>query len=248
MSVHLEGRMSVQAAIDAGRRSFESILVRDDADERLNEVLAAARKKKIPVRRVSESELDEVAHGKTHGGLIALCSERTPDPEPALDAILDREKAPFLLLIEGVEDPRNFGFTLRTAEALGIHAVILKKHAWDFDETALCRASSGAFERMCVVRTGREDGLLERLKKRGLAVWACVPNVMGTPYDADLRGPLVLAVGGEKRGLSGAVRSQCTGFMRIPMKAGATSLSMDHAAAIVMAEAARQRRSESVGE
>lgn len=244
MSAHLEGRMSVMAALQAGRRRIESIWVRNDAEPgKFDEVLELAKKKKVPVRQVAAAELDTIAHAKTHGGLIAMTEPRPSDTEKDVDAILAAEKAPFLLLLEGIDDDRNLGFTLRTAEALGVHAVIVKRRDWDVDETGVSRSSAGAFERMCIVRTDREDGLLERLKSKGFAIWGCVPNVMGTIHQADLKGPIVLAVGGEKRGLSGAVRGLCTGFMRIPMKPGVTSLSMSHAAAIAMAEVVRQRLS-----
>lgn len=240
--IHLEGRLSVRAAIETGRRKVDSVLVGEGAsEEKLEDVLAAAKRKGIPVRRVPTSTLEEIVHGKTHGWIVAMCSERTPDPESALDPILAGREPPFLLLLEGVDDARNFGATLRTAEALGVHAVILKKREWDFDETAVMRASSGAFERLTVVKTQREDGLLERLKARGLAIWACIANARRSIYEADFRTPMILAVGGEKRGLSGAARSICTGLLKIPTKPGATSLTMSHAAAILMAEAARQR-------
>lgn len=242
MTIHLEGRMSVQAAIEAGRRKIEKVLLGDDTDpERVREALDAAKRRGIPVKKTPRTEIDEIAHGKTHGGIVAICSERPPDPETALDTILEREPLPFLVLLDGVEDTRNLAYILRTAEALGVHAVLLRKHNWDFDETDLSRTSSGSYERMCIVKVDREGELLQRLKTRGLSLWACVPNVMGTIYQSDLRTPLVLVIGGEKRGISGTVRAICTGFMRIPMKPGSTSLSMSHAAAIVMAEVLRQR-------
>lgn len=242
LPMHLEGRLSVQAAIDAGRRKIEKVLLGADTDEeRVREALDAAKRRGIPVQRMPRTEIDEIAHGKTHGGLVAICSERPPDPEDALTTILERETVPFFLLIDGVEDTRNFAYILRTAEALGVHAVLLRKHNWDFDETDLSRTSSGAYERLCVVKVDREGALLRRLRDKGLALWACVTNVMGTIYQADLKTPLVLVIGGEKRGISGTVRAICTGFMRIPMKPGSTSLSMSHAAAIVMAEVLRQR-------
>ncbi len=242
--MHLEGRLSILAALTTGRRRVAQVLVsRDAKPEKVAGVLEAARARHVPVRKVEAGELDRLAHGKTHGGLVAVCDARAPDDEAALGRILDRERSPLLLMLEGADDARNLGSVLRTAEALGVHAVLVRKREWDFDETDVMRASSGAFERLCVVRFDHEDGLTARLKSRGLAILACVPNVMGTIYEADLARPVVLAVGGEKRGLSGTLRGECTGFVRIPMKAGATSLTMQDAAAIIVAEAMRQRSS-----
>jgi len=239
---HLEGRLSVQAVMEAGRRTIEKLLVSNTAnEEKLEEVLKAARERNIPVQRVASEELDAIAHAKTHGGLLALCEPRRPDGEAELDAVLARERSPLMLLLEGVDDARDFGSVLRSGEALGVHAVLLRKREWDFDETDVMRSSSGAFERLCIVRFDHEDGLVERMKTRGLAVLACVPNVMGTVFDQELATPVVIAVGGEKRGLSGTLRAKCTGFMRIPMKAGSTSLTMRDAVAVVLGEAMRQR-------
>jgi 23S rRNA (guanosine2251-2'-O)-methyltransferase len=230
------------AAIEAGRRKIEKLLVaRDARDEKLADVLKAARDRRIPVERVEAAELDAIAHAKSHGGLVALCEARRPEGVAELDALLARERRPLLLLLEGVDDARDLGSVLRSADALGAQAVLLRKREWDFDETDVMRSSSGAFERLCVVRFDHEEGLVERLKSRGLAVLACVPNVMGTIYEQDLAAPAVVAIGGEKRGLSGTLRAKCTGFMRIPMKAGSTSLTMRDAAAVVLGEAMRQR-------
>ena len=241
--MHLEGRMSVQAAFAAGRRTIQSILVGNEAsEEKLEDVLAEARRRGIPVKHVPETTLDQLAHGRTHGGLLAICTGRPPDEVSVLESIFAGSDPAFLLLLEGADDPRNLGWTLRTAEALGVHGVLLKRRNWDLDETAVMRASSGAFDRLRILQVAREDGMIDGLRSRGLSIWSCLPHERRSVYDADLRSPLVLAVGGEKRGLSGEVRDRCTGFLSIPTMPGATSLSMSHAAAILMAEVTRQRR------
>lgn len=241
--MHLEGRTTIEAALQAGRRRIEVILVKDGShEEKLTELFAAAERRGVAVKRVAAAELDAVAHGKSHGGVVALCRPLAPMPEPDLLNAIDGSKAPaLLLLIDGSEDGRNLGFTLRSAEAFGATAILLKKHVFDFDETEVSRASSGAFERLPLVRIDRETELLRELRRRGLELVACVAGAKRTIHDLDLRGPLLLAVGGEKRGLSGAVRDECTRFARIPTASAATSLSMSHAAAVVLAEAARQR-------
>jgi 23S rRNA (guanosine2251-2'-O)-methyltransferase len=150
---------------------------------------------------------------------------------------------PLLLLLEGVQDERNLGFTLRSAEALGATAVLMKKHVFEFDETEVSRTSSGAFERLPLVRIDRETELLHEFERRRLVLVGCIGRAERTIYDVDLRGPALLCVGGEKRGLSAAVRAECTVFARIPMASAATSLPMSHAAAVLLSEAARQRRS-----
>lgn len=242
--IHLEGRVTVEAALAAGRRRISVILLKEGAhEEKLEELLAAAARRNVAIKRVPAAELDALAHGRSHGGVLALCVSLKPIEERELLSLLDGSAtAPLLLLLDGTEDERNLGFTLRSAEALGATAVLVKKHVLDYDETELSRASSGAFERLPLVRIDRETELLRELRRRGFALVACVAGAKRSVWDLDLRGPVALCVGGEKRGLSGAVREECTLFARIPMESAVTSLSMSHAAAILLAEAARQRR------
>jgi 23S rRNA (guanosine2251-2'-O)-methyltransferase len=240
---HLEGRQSVLAALKAGRRKFQAVLINHGAHlEKLQEILDVAAQRGVPVRQADSKELDALAHGATHGGVLAVC---TPKPRTTPDELLDMvdglAEPPLLLLLEGVEDARNLGFTLRSAEALGVHAVMIKKHLWDLDPVEIARPSSGAYERLPLVQFEDID-LLRQLQRRGLRLYGCVAGAKRTIYDTNLAGPAILAVGGEKRGLSGAVRSVCDRFVSIPSVGEATSLSLSHASAIIMAEAMRQRR------
>lgn len=238
---HLEGRHSVVAALRAFQRRFQVILIRGGVhSDRVREIVELAEQRQVPVRYVASEELNSLAHGATHGGVIAICS---PKPRVTAEELLDRigsgESGP-LLLLEGVDDARNLGFTLRSAEALGAKAVLIKKHLWDFDPVEVARPASGAFERLALVQI---DGLkpLKSLRQRGFRLIGLIAGARQSLYASDLRGPCVLAIGGEKRGLSGAVRSICDVLVKIPMLSPAGSLSLSHAAAIVLAEAARQR-------
>jgi 23S rRNA (guanosine2251-2'-O)-methyltransferase len=238
---HLEGRQSVLAGLAARQRRFEVILLNQWAhEEEIRDVLDAARAAGVPVKRVARRELDAMAHGATHGGVLALCSAKPLTTAAELLKILERDHCPLLLLIEGVEDARNLGFTLRSAEALGARAVLIKKHLWNFDPTEVARPASGAFERLPLVQV-EDTELLENLRSRGLHLWGCVGGAKRTIYDLNLTEGVILAIGGEKRGLSGAVRRICDGIVAIPTMPGKSSLPMSHAAAVVLAEANRQR-------
>jgi 23S rRNA (guanosine2251-2'-O)-methyltransferase len=240
---HLEGRQSVLAALAARKRRFEVVLVSQGThEEKIRDVLDAAAALAVPVKRVASAKLDAMAHGATHGGVLAVCSAKPLTSEAELLEMVERaSRPPLLLLIEGVEDARNLGFTLRSAEALGALAVLIKKHVWDFDPIEVARPASGAFERLPLVKF-ENTGLLEQLRTRGIKLLGCIAGVKRTIYEVDLSGGVILAIGGEKRGLSGAVRGLCDGLMTIPTEAGAASLPLSHAAAVVMSEANRQRR------
>lgn len=222
----LEGRICALAALEAGRRRIDSVLLRQGIrDDTVRDLLDAAALRGVPVRRVREEALDAQAHGKTHGGVLALAE---PLPPASLPPAVD-----FLLLLDGVDDSRNLGYALRSAEAFGVQAVLLRRRAWDFDGGDVSRASSGAYERLPVVIGDQVPG--------GLALVGCLAGVKKTIYDEDLRRPLALAIGGEKRGLSAQVRDRCDSLVTIPTRDGAPSLSLTHAAAVAMAEVARQR-------
>jgi 23S rRNA (guanosine2251-2'-O)-methyltransferase len=239
---HLEGRQSVLAALRARQRKFQVILVSHGAHrEKFQDVLDLAEELSVPVKFVDRKELDAMAHGHTHGGIVALAGAKPRmNVEQLLEMIDSLKVPPLLLLIEGVEDARNLGFTLRSAEALGVHAVLIKKHLWDFDPVEVARPASGAYERLPLVQIDTVDPLAQ-LQRRGLKLFGCIAGAKRTIYDVNLAGPTILAIGGEKRGLSGAVRSLCNRFVTIPVAGEATSMSLSHASCIIMAEAMRQR-------
>jgi 23S rRNA (guanosine2251-2'-O)-methyltransferase len=240
----LEGRQSILAALKARQRRFQVILIRQGAHaEKFREVLDLAASLRVPTRYVDSRELDALAHGSSHGGIVAVCS---PKPRAAPDELLALVDSlagpPLLLLLEGIDDARNLGFTLRSADALGVHAVLIKKHLWDFDAVEIARPASGAYERLTLAQIDTTEPLVA-LRRKGLQLVGCIAGAKRTLYEMDLRRPTILAIGGEKRGLSGAVREICDGFMTIPTVGGpdSPSLSLSHASAIVMAEVMRQR-------
>ena len=239
----LEGTQSVLAALRARQRRFEVILIKHGSHaEDLDQVVSLAAELNTPIRYVESREIEAMANGSSHGGVLAVVSARTRLSIAALVDHLDcLAAAPLLMLLEGVDDARNLGFVLRTAEAMGVHGVLIKKHLWDFEEAEVARPSSGAFERLPLVQIDSVEPLIA-LQKRGLKLYGCLAAAKHSMADRDLSAPTILALGGEKRGLSGAVRSICDGLMTIPTVGGASSLSLSHAAAILCAEAARQRR------
>ncbi|MDZ7261185.1 MAG: RNA methyltransferase [candidate division KSB1 bacterium] len=239
----LEGRICVQAALQARQRKITLLVIRSGLHgSDIQSLLEEAERQNIPVKFAAATEIEAMAQGKTHGGVIALA---TPKPPLTAEALLERIKRlshpPALLLLEGIDDSQNLGFTLRSAEALGIDAILLKKHLWDFDSTAVSRASSGAYERMPITLLDQVEKVLPKFKSLALKLFGCIANAKQTMYQVDLTQPVMLAIGGEKRGLSAAVRSQCDSFIKIPMMTDIGSLSLSHSASILMAELMRQR-------
>ncbi len=241
----IEGKICVEAALKARQRKILLLVIREGLHhQQIESILNEASQRNIPVKYAPREEIDAMAHGKTHGGIIALAGPKPLTPIETLIELIETKNSSHpgaLLLLEGIDDSQNLGFTLRSAEALGMDGVLLKKHLWDFDSNAVARASSGAYERLPLVLLEESEKILTRLKARGFVLYGCIANARRTVYEVDLTGPVVLAIGGEKRGLSAAVRSQCDRLISIPMAAKIGSLSLSHAASIVMAEMMRQR-------
>ena len=185
--------------------------------DKLEELISLANELGVPIKHVDRAELDAMAHGSSHGGVCWRSGSPLPrlDGDQLLDLVSKISEPALLLLLEGVDDARNLGFTLRSAEALGVHAVLIKKHLWDFDSVEVGRPASGAYERLPLVQIETVDSLT-RLQKRGVNLIGCIAGARQTLYRADLKRPTILAIGGEKRGLSGAVRDICDSFITIP--------------------------------
>lgn len=241
----IEGKICVEAALKARQRKISLLVIREGLhSQQIEAILNEAHQRNIPIKYATREEIDAMAHGKTHGGIIALAGPKPLTPIEALLAQIATKNSSHpgaLLLLEGIDDSQNLGFTLRSAEALGIDGVLIKKHLWDFDSSSVARASSGAYERLPLVLLDDAEKMLNRLKNNGFSVYGCIANAKRIIYDIDLTNAVVLAIGGEKRGLSAAVRRQCDQLISIPMVADIGSLSLSHAASIVMAELMRQR-------
>jgi 23S rRNA (guanosine2251-2'-O)-methyltransferase len=257
MKERLEGKQSVLAALKARRRKIEVILISWNAHpENTEAVIKSAEEQGIPVKKVSAEEITSAAKGKTHGGVIAIC---TPKPLSTNEELFllskQRTITPFFVLLEGIEDEQNLGFIIRSAGVMGVNAILLKKHIWAFDPLTLSRVSAGVYEQMPMVKIEKASDILPQLQKMGLKIYGAIAGAKKTMYDVDFTKPTIIALGGEKRGLSGAVRGACDGFFSIPMPArttqsggpartidtGVSSLSLSHSAAIIMAEVMRQR-------
>ncbi len=231
----------VLEALAAGTRHFDRLLiVKGLRNRRLSEAVRRATHLGIPLRFEMREALDRMAGGVPHQGLIAVVSEK---PVLTLEGLLDSAHEPALLVVlDGVEDPRNLGAILRTAEAAGADGVVLPdRHSAGLSET-VGRASAGALEHVKVARVGNLVQALEALKARG--VWVVGFDAAGTErWDAvDLARPVALVLGGEGRGIRRLVREHCDHLASIPHFGHVGSLNVSVAAGIALYEAVRQRR------
>lgn len=234
------GFHAVLAALeDAHDKPFEVLLADTRHDQRARDVQRLAGSLGVPVRVVSRAELDVKAPGLRHQGVLAYVPEKAFDAED----LLYREADPqhLLLALDGVQDPHNLGACLRTAEAVGITAVIIPKDR-SAGLTAVARKSAaGAAERVPLVSVTNLSRTLTRLKELGYWVTGLAGEATETVFDADLTGPTVLVMGAEGEGLRRLTRETCDRLVRIPMQGKVESLNVSVAAAVCLYEAFRQR-------
>jgi len=245
----LLGRRAVLEALRAGR-PVSRVLVARSADVRgpLREIVREARARRVVVQIVDRRRLDALAHGIVHQGVAAMIAAA---PTVSVDDLLARSRArgepPFLIALDGVEDPHNLGAVIRTAEAAGAHGVIIPRRRAAGLTPVVARASAGALAHCPVAQVGNLVAALERLKGEG--VWVVGGDAAGSErYDAaPLDPPLVLVLGGEGRGLHRLVRERCDRVVRIPLRGRVASLNVSVAAALLLFEVARRHRASGEG-
>ncbi len=240
------GRNAVREAIKSGR-SIDRILVVAERDGSLNEVVSLARDRNIVLREVARKKLDEMCmplgHGGrtgNHQGIVA----QVPSVEYCAVADIlgyakERGEQPFVILLDGIEDPHNLGSIIRSAECAGAHGVVIPKRRSAAVTAAAVKASAGATEYMRVARVVNLSGVIDELKAAGL--WILGADMAGRPMtDVDMKGPLALVIGSEGNGLTRLVREKCDYLAAIPLYGNLQSLNASVAAAILMYEKKRQ--------
>lgn len=240
------GRNAVREAVKSGR-SIDRILVSKELDGSLREVVNLARDNNIQIREVDRYKLDEICMPFGHGGkpgnhqgiLAQVPGVEYCDISDILKAARDKDEKPFIILLDGVEDPHNLGSIIRSAECAGAHGVIIPKRRSASVTAAACKASAGAVEYMKVARISNLAGAIDRLKDEGL--WIAGADMEGTEMTkADLKGAIGLVIGSEGDGLSRLIREKCDFLVSIPMWGHIDSLNAAVAAAILMFEKKRQ--------
>jgi len=235
----IEGNVSVKAALMGGRREVIKIYV--DAtkkDKDTSWILHRAEEKNVEIVRCKREEIDEIATGRTHGGLLA---EAGPRRYQDVQETLQAEKT-FVVLLEGVEDPFNLGYIMRTLYSAGCTGLILRQRNWENAESTILKSSAGASEYINLVLTAAAAETVKWYKEQQVKCFAAMRKDAITCYEASYFGPVLLAIGGEMRGLSSSVLKEIPQNIYIPYANDFHSaLNAAGAAAVLGFEVFRQR-------
>lgn len=211
----LEGWLSVLAALEAGRRPVHAVYFQEGKEVRgSGSIRAAAAQRNVAVHTVPAAELDELAAGRSHGGVLATAGQRAFQ---TLDELAAADKAPFIVMLQGVEDPYNYGQAIRALYAAGAHGIVVPERNWDSALATVTRASAGASEYMLTATVASAEEAIAFFKAHGFTVAATAKDKDSVSlYAADLAGALFVLIGGEKRGLPAAALAACDLTVTIP--------------------------------
>ncbi len=208
----------------------------------IGKIVAAAQGFAVPVEYVQAEKLERLAPGMQHQGIVALASPISfSSLEDVLKRAATRKEMPFLLLLDELQDPQNVGALIRSADAAGVHGVLLPRRRSCPLNMVVAKVSAGAVHYVPVVQIGNIVQTLRGLKEQGF--WVVGADMEGESlyFDADLDRPVVLVIGAEGKGLGRLVKENCDILVRIPMQGGVNSLNASAAGAILLYEIVRQR-------
>ena len=238
----LIGRNAVAEALKSGRGINKLLVARGDREGSVNEILSLAKARGLLVEMTERAKIEAIAGGLRHQGVLAYVAPVAyAELEDILAAAEAKQQAPFLLLLDELEDPHNLGALLRTADAAGVHGVLIPKRRSCPLSATVAKTSAGAVEYVPVARIGNIVQTLRELKEKGLWVIGADMDGESDYYDANLTGPVVLVVGSEGKGISRLVKENCDVLVRLPMAGRINSLNASVAGSILLYEIMRQR-------
>ncbi len=242
MALPVPGPRAVRAALEGGLRVRRVMLAADAPAAMLRDVRRLAERAGTRLEPSSRDELDRLAGGTGHQGIVALVELPDPiDPMALVDGWPQDKEPPLLLALDGIQDPQNLGAVFRAAEGAGVDAVILPERGAAHVSPGAVRASAGAAVLVPHAIVPDLADCLRELSRSGVSIVGAVADAGPTLHDAALTGPLVLVLGGESEGIRTSVAARCDRTVRIPMRGTVASLNVAAAAAVLLFEARRQR-------
>lgn len=241
MAERLEGRNPILEALKSGRTIEKIVLAKGEKHGSVRKIIQLAKEKGIIIQETEKKKLDLITKSANHQGVIAYVAAHSyVAVEDILAIAEERGEDPFVLVLDGIEDPHNLGSIMRSADGAGVHGVIIPERRAVGLTAAVAKTSAGAIEHLAVAKVTNIGRTIEFLQEKGL--WVAGADMQGTLYtEADLTGPLALVIGNEGKGISRLVKEKTDFLLRIPMLGRVSSLNASVAAALFMYEAVRQR-------
>lgn len=235
----IEGRNAVFEAIKAGTTIDRLLVEKGLKDSGAQRIIDAANSRGIKIFFRDKTALDRESRGRHQGFIAEVTDFKYCELDDILAVAAKKNEPPFIVILDGVEDPHNLGSVIRVAECAGVHGIVIPRHrAVSVNETVI-KVSSGAAEHMLVAKVTNINDAIDALKEAGIWVY-CADMDGENVYSANLTGPIAFVVGGEGEGVKRLTKQKCDGVLRIPMFGKINSLNASVAAGIMLYERVRQ--------
>lgn len=238
----IEGRNAVIEALKSDRTIEQLLIAKGDTEGSVNLIIALAKEKHIVIKEVDRKKLDSMSISKAHQGVIAIV---TPYNYFQVSDILknaeEKNEKPFIVILDEIEDPHNFGAIIRSAEVCGAHGIIIPKRRNVGITPTVYKTSAGAVEHMKIAKVTNINSVIDELKEKGIWVYGADMEGDNYCYQVDFSGAAALVIGSEGKGISKLTKSKCDVLTKIPMKGNVNSLNASVAGGIMMYEVMKQR-------
>lgn len=239
----IEGRNSVIELLESGRDINKIFIAEGEKHGSINKIIAMARQRKIVISEISKAKLNQMAQTENNQGVIAVVPPfNYCEVEDILEEANNKKEKPFILILDGIEDPHNLGSIIRTAETAGVHGIIIPKRRAVAVNATVSKVSAGAVEHMKIARVNNINETIKLLKDNGVWVYGTDMQASKYYYEEDYRGAVAIIIGSEGFGMNRLVKENCDFLVKIPMKGKITSLNASVSSGIVMYEVVKQRR------
>lgn len=239
----IEGRNAVLELLGSGRDINKIFITRGERHGSISKIIAKAKENKVILVEKDKRQMEEMAQTPNYQGVIAMVPPFVYcEIEDILEEAKQKGEDPFILLLDGIEDPHNLGSIIRTAETAGVHGIIIPERRAAGVTATVAKVAAGAIEYMKIARVTNLTDTMNRLKDQG--IWICGTDLQtNINYDKqNYQGPLGIVIGNEGKGISEKVRKNCDFLVKIPMKGRVNSLNAAVATGIIVYEAAKQRK------
>ena len=236
------GRNSVLEAVRSGREIDRLLVAHGISGGSVSAIIAKCSARGILIKEISPQKLDYYCGGANHQGVaVMLASQEYSSVDEILETATERNEQPFIIICDEIEDPHNLGAIIRTAEACGVHGVIIPKRRSASLNATVAKSASGALEYMKVARVTNLASAIDDLKDRG--IWVFGADMDGSDYSkTDFNIPCALVIGNEGKGIGTLVAKKCDAIVSLPMNGKINSLNASVAAGVLMYEVVRSRK------
>lgn len=239
----IEGRNAVLELLETGRDINKIFIAKGEKHGSINKIVAIAKERRVVIVEAERAKLNQMAMSDNHQGVIAIVPPFDYcEVEDIIEEAKSKQEKPFILILDGIEDPHNLGSIIRTAETAGVHGIIIPKRRAATVNSTVYKVSAGAVEHMKIARVNNLNETIKYLKDND--VWICGTDMDARNYyyDEKFDGPVAIVIGSEGFGMSRLVKENCDFLVKIPMKGKITSLNASVSAGIVMYEVVKQRQ------